>query len=77
MIDLDSSVGEPIAYRILQAGLVVLFVPCDPPESPGFVILTWATEHAVASVIHLLDVEPQIGEVTSEVVERIAIGDEW
>ena len=77
MIDLDSSGGEPIAYHILLAGLVVLSVPCDPPESPGFVILRWATEHAVASVIHLLDVEPQIGEVTTEVVERIAIGDEW
>ena len=77
MTDLDSSGGEPIAYHILLAGLVVLSVPCDPPESPGFVILRWATEHAVASVIHLLDVEPQIGEVASEVVERVAIGDEW
>ena len=77
MIDLDGSVGEPIAYRILQAGLVVLSIPCDPPESPGFVILRWATEHAVASVIHLLRIESQISEVASEVVERVAIGDEW
>ena len=76
MIDLDGSVGEPIAYRILQAGLVVLFVPCDPPESPGFVILRWATEHAVASVIHLLRIESKISEIASEVIERVAIGDE-
>ena len=76
MIDLDGTVGEPVAYRILQAGLVVLSIPCDPPESPGFVILTWATEHAVASVIHLLGVEPKISEIASEVIERVAIGDE-
>ena len=76
MTDLDSSGGEPIAYHILLAGLVVLSVPCDPPESPGFVILTWATEHAVASVIHLLGVEPKISEIASEVIERVAIGDE-
>ena len=77
MIDLDGTVGEPVAYRILQAGLVVLSVPCDPPESPGFVILRWATEYTVASVIHLLRIESQISEVASEVVERVAIGDEW
>jgi len=76
MIDLDGSVGEPIAYRILQAGLVELSGPCDPPESPGFVILRWATQHAVASVIHLLRIESQIRQNASEVVERVAIGDE-
>ena len=76
MIDLDGSVGEPIAYRILQAGLVVLSIPCDPPESPGFVILRWATEYAVASVFHFLRIESKISEIASKVIERVAIGDE-
>ena len=76
MIDLDGTVGEPVAYRILQAGLVVLSIPCDPPESPGFVILRWATEHAVASVFHLLRIESKISEIASKVIERVAIGDE-
>ncbi len=76
MIDLDSSGGEPIAYHILLAGLVVLSVPCDPPESPGFVILRWATEYTVTSVIHLLRIESQIIQIASEIIERVAIGDE-
>ncbi len=48
--------------------------PASPPFTGNGSL---ATEHAVASVIHLLRIESQISEVASEVVERVAIGDEW